>query len=231
MAIKAQKFDGPDLYGYLARPEQPVRAGVLILPTIFGVNEFARGYADYLAEAGMVAAVWDINSGLPSTTDYSECIKRARTLTDAGVSRMVRQWLDMMTTELGLASLGLLGFCIGGRFALLCAAADNRVRACAMAYPSIEHPRLANQEFDALALAPAIDCPVHLLQPGKDHVTNAATYEQLKQSLFKRTAPTTLQYHPEAEHGFMHREKPEVNRMATRLASPQVLAFLKACLD
>lgn len=231
MSIKTQKFEGPALYGYLARPEQAVRAGVLILPTIFGVNEFARGYADRLAEAGMVAAVWDINSGLPLTTDYCECIKRARTLTDTGVSRMVRQWLDMMTTELGLASLGLLGFCIGGRFALLGAATDKRVRACATAYPSIENPRLANQDSDALGLAPAIDCPVHLLHPGKDHVTNAATYEQLEHSLFKRTAPTILQYHPEAEHGFMHREKPEANRMATRLAAPQMIAFLKACLD
>ncbi len=231
MAIRTEYFKGPALYGYMARPEQTVRAGVLILPTIFGVNEFARSYADLLAEAGMAAAVWDINSGLPLVTDYPECIRRARTLTDAAVSTMVRQWLDMMAAEIGLASVGLLGFCIGGRFALLGAVDDKRVRACAMAYPSIENPRLANQQRDALGLASGIDCPVHVLQPGKDHVTNPETYEELKRSLFERAAPTILQYHPDAEHGFMHREQPEANRIATKLASPQLVAFLKTCLN
>lgn len=231
MAIKAESFKGPDLYGYLARPEESVRAGVLILPTIFGVNEFARGYADVLADAGMAAAVWDINSGLPLVTDYSECIRRARTLTDTAVGTMVRQWLDKLTAETGVAAVGLLGFCIGGRFALLGAVDDKRVRACAMAYPSIENPRLANQERDALALASDIGCPVHVLQPGKDHVTSAASYEALNCALIKRPAPTVLQCHPDAEHGFMHREQPEANRTATKLASPQMIAFLKACLN
>jgi hypothetical protein len=39
-----------------------------------------------------------------------------------------------------------------------------------------------------------------------------------------------VQLHPEAEHGFMHREKPEENRVAAAIASPQVVAFLGACL-
>jgi carboxymethylenebutenolidase len=231
MAIKVKHFNGPRIYGHLVRPEQAVRAGVLILPTIFGVNEFAKGYAEVLAEAGLAAAVWDINSGQPLVTDYQECIRRARTLTDGAVAQMVGTWMEVMAAELGLESIGLLGFCIGGRFALLSAAADKRVRACAVAYPSIEDPRLANQERDALGLAPTIDCPVLVLQPGSDHVTKATTYERLNRSLFGRGAPTVLQYYPEAEHGFMHREQPDANRMATRMSSPQLIAFLTANLN
>ena len=205
--------------------------GVLILPTIFGVNEFARQYADALTNAGLTAAVWDINSGLPLTTDYQECIKRARTLTDEDVAVMVTSWVDALLGEFGLTSVALIGFCIGGRFALLQAARDKRLKACAMAYPSIENPRLANQELDALALAAGINCPVHLIRPGKDHVTNPETYEALTRALLTRSSPTTIQIHPAAEHGFMHRETPEANLAATSLASPQVIAFLKACLD
>jgi dienelactone hydrolase len=100
-----------------------------------------------------------------------------------------------------------------------------------MAYPSIENPRLANQELDALALASDITCPVHVLRPGNDHVTNPETYEVLTKALLTRGAPTTLQVHPAAEHGFMHRKTPEANVAATALASPQVIAFLKACLN
>lgn len=230
MLIKSRSFSGPQLFGYIAAPEQGARNGVLILPTIFGVNDFVRSYAETLANAGLSAAVWDINSGLPLTTDYQECIKRARTLTDANVSGMVTCWLDAMLGEFGLSSVAILGFCIGGRFALLQAAQDERLRACAAAYPSIENPRLANQEQDAVALAASIACPVQMLRPGNDHVTNPGTYEGLTRALLKRNAPTTIQLYPAAEHGFMHRKTPEANIAATQLASPQIVAFLNACM-
>ena len=231
MAIKTEKFSGPQLYGYVAQPEDGARGGVLVLPTIYGINEFARGYADLLANSGLVAVVWDINSGLPLVTDYAECIKRARTLTDRSVASMLTCWIDTMLADMKVTSIGVVGFCIGGRFALLTAAGDKRVTACAMAYPSIESPRLANQEQDALGLAADIACPVHLIQPGHDHVSSVETYTTLKQALHQRVAPTIVQYYPEAEHGFMHRDKPEANRIATTLASPQLIAFLQACLN
>lgn len=224
-----QHLSGP-LYGYLAKPDAAARAGVLILPTIFGVNAFARGYADALADAGFVAAVWDLNSGLPLTPEYEECIRRARTLTDESAGRMIGQWIDALFADHKLSAIGVVGFCIGGRFAFLQAARDKRIAACAAAYPSIENPRLANQELDAIALASEIACPVHMLRPGNDHVTSPDTYAAVTQSLLRRRAPTAIQRFPEAEHGFMHRPTPEANVAATRLAAPQLLGFFKGCL-
>jgi carboxymethylenebutenolidase len=226
---KGHHLSGP-LHGYLAQPAAGARAGVLILPTIFGVNEFARGFADTLADTGLVAAVWDLNSGLPLTTDYQECIKRARTLTDASASRMIGQWIDALRADHGVSAIGVVGFCIGGRFALLQAARDKQIAACAAAYPSIESPRLANQEWDAVALSSDIGCPVAMLRPGHDHVSSPETYEALTGNLLKRSAATTVQTYPEAEHGFMHRPTPAANVAATKLAAPQLIAFLKACL-
>jgi len=158
---KSHRLTG-SLHGYLTQPDAGARAGVLILPTIFGVNSFASGFADRLADAGLVAAVWDLNSGLPLTTDYQECIKRARTLTDESAGRMIAQWIEALRAEHGVRSIGLVGFCIGGRFALLQAARDKSIAACAAAYPSIESPRLSNQELDAVALSFEIACPVHM---------------------------------------------------------------------
>jgi carboxymethylenebutenolidase len=226
---KGRHLTGP-LHGYLSLPAAGARAGVLILPTIFGVNEFARGFADTLADNGLVAAVWDLNSGQPLTTDYQECIKRARTLTDASASRMIGQWIDALRTDHEVSAIGVVGFCIGGRFALLQAARDKGIAACAAAYPSIESPRLANQEWDAVALAADIGCPVQMLRPGIDHVASPETYEALTSSLLRRSAPTAIQTYPEAEHGFMHRPTPAANVAATKLAAPQLVAFLKACL-
>ena len=65
MATSSSKTLSGPRFGYVSEPVAPASGGVLILPTIFGVNEFARQYADALANAGLTAAVWDINSGLP----------------------------------------------------------------------------------------------------------------------------------------------------------------------
>ena len=226
---KSRRLTGP-LHGYLAQPEAGAQAGVLILPTIFGVNAFAFSFADRLADAGLVAAVWDLNSGLPLTTDYQECIKRARTLSDESAGRMIAQWVDALSADHGVRSIGLVGFCIGGRFALLQAARDKSVAACAAAYPSIESPRLSNQELDVVALSSEIACPVHMLRPGNDHVTSPDTYQALTRALVGRSALTTIQRFPEAEHGFMHRPTPDANVAATKLAAPQLISFFKASL-
>ena len=63
MSIKTQDIARDGLYGYLAQPETAGKGSVLIVPTIFGVNPFVRGYADTLARAGLTAAVCDLYSG------------------------------------------------------------------------------------------------------------------------------------------------------------------------
>jgi carboxymethylenebutenolidase len=230
MAIKTQIISGPERYGYLAEPVGGARAGVVLLPTIFAINAFAKGYADTLANAGFACAVWDIHAGVPLPADYDEAIKRARALSDDWVVASIGRWVDHMLGEMKLASVGLLGFCIGGRFAIMQAAPDKRIKACALVYPSIENPRLANQDIDSLTMAADIACPVLNVQPGHDHVSQPDTYEILNAALFKRSAPTTLQFYPLAEHGFMHRPTPAENVAATVVASPQIIGFLKGSL-
>jgi carboxymethylenebutenolidase len=228
---KSQDIKQFGLFGFLAQPDAATKSGIVILPTIFGVNAFVRGYAETLARAGLVAAVWDPYEGLPLITDYEESKKRARSLNDGGMQANVKKWIDYMESDLALTSIGVLGFCLGGRYALIAAAQENRIKACAAAYPSIENPRLPNQQHDAVAVAADIRCPVHVLQPGHDHVATVETYATLRETLHKRAAPTMWQYYPEAEHGFMHRKEPAANPAATVIASPQVVVFLKASLS
>ena len=231
MSPKSQDVKQSGLFGFLAQPDAPTKSGVVILPTIFGVNSFVRGYAEMLARTGLAAAVWDHYEGLPLTTDYEESKARARKLGDAGMHAKVGKWVDYMLRDLQLTSVGVLGFCLGGRYVLMAAARDRRIKACAAAYPSIENPRPPHQEEDAVALAADIRCPVHVVQPGHDHVASVETYAALKETLSKRAAPTIWQYYPDAEHGFMHRKEPPANPAATVIASPQLVAFLSACLS
>jgi carboxymethylenebutenolidase len=98
----------------------------------------------------------------------------------------VKKWIDYMESDLALTSIGVLGFCLGGRYALIAAAQENRIKACAAAYPSIENPRLPNQQHDAVAVAADIRCPVHVLQPGHDHVATVETYATLRETQRRR---------------------------------------------
>src|SRR5262245_54765509 len=230
MSPRSQEIKQAGLFGFLAQPDAPTTSGVVVLPTIFGVNAFVRGYAEELARAGLAAAVWDHYSGEPLPKDYEEAKARARNLTDPAMHGFVKQWIDYMLGELRLTSVGVLGFCLGGRFAPMVAARDHRLKACAAAYPSIEAPRLPNQSEDAVALAGDIRCPVLVVQPGHDHVASPATYAALKERLLARAAPTIWQYYPDAEHGFMHRKEPAANPAASKIASPQLIGFLKGSL-
>jgi carboxymethylenebutenolidase len=182
-----------------------------------------------LARAGLTAAVCDLYSGQPLPGSYEEALARARKLDDAMVDDIEGRWFDHLQRD--SSALGILGFCLGGRFVLLRAAQDGRIKACAAAYPSIENPMKPNQSRDVLKLAATIACPVHICQPGIDHVASPETYRTLRDALLSRVAPTVIQYFPEAEHGFMHRKEPAANPAATAIASPQVVAFLVACLN
>jgi carboxymethylenebutenolidase len=229
MSIKTQDIAGDGLYGYLAQPDTAGKGGVLIVPTIFGVNSFVRGYADTLARAGLKAGVCDFYSGQPLPGSYEEALARARKLDDTTADDIEGRWLDRLQRD--SSALGVLGFCLGGRFVLLRAAQDGRIKACAAAYPSIDDPMKPNQSRDTLKFAAAIRCPVHICQPGIDHVASPETYRTLRETLVSRSAPTIVQHYPEAEHGFMHRKEPAANPAATAIASPQVVAFLVACLN
>src|SRR5258708_37313579 len=121
---KTQDVKQPGLFGFLAKPDAPTMSGVFILPTIFGVNAFVRGYAETLARAGLAAAVWDHYEGLPLTTDYEESKARARTLGDGGLHAKVKKWIDYMTSDLPPTSVGVLSCCLG-RPCVLPAAARN----------------------------------------------------------------------------------------------------------
>jgi carboxymethylenebutenolidase len=228
---RSQDIKQSGLFGFLAQPDAPTKSGVVLLATIFGVNAFARGYAETLARAGIACAVWDHYEGDPLTTDYEECKKRASVLTDAKMHGAAKAWTDYLTGELKLSSVGVIGFCMGGRYAPMFAARDKRIKACAAVYPSIEVPRKSNQAEDAIALAAEVTCPVLVMQPGHDHVASPETYAALKATLTKRSAPTIWHYYPDAEHGFMHRDAPPANPAASAIASPQLVGFLHGCLS
>jgi carboxymethylenebutenolidase len=214
--------------GFLARAERR-RGAVLLLPMIYGVNKFVREYAASLATAGLSTLVWDPYPDEEPPGSLQAALARSETLRDGPSLDAMSICVDYLLGEFKLDTVGIIGFCLGGRYALPLAARESRIGACVSIYPTIHSPRQANEDEDVVSRAGEIGCPVQLVYPGRDHLTGKETFQRLQENLQRRPAPTVIHLLPAAGHGFMHTPGPE-NETAARMTRPLVAAFLAACL-
>src|SRR4051812_35716427 len=116
------------LNAYLSRPKEVSTGGMLLLPMINGISAQLREFADDLAAAGVTALSWDPWRGRPGTDDEETQLETllqwmSELDDEAGLTEM-DQLLDHMFGELGCRQVGVIGWCLGGRFALLLGGRD-----------------------------------------------------------------------------------------------------------
>ncbi|MEU4605264.1 dienelactone hydrolase family protein [Kribbella sp. NPDC023972] len=214
---------------YLARVG---RAGMLLLPMITGIGEQVREWADELAGEGITALVWDPFKGRSSDNSTREELSALlRELDDDAALAEQAELLDYLTEELGCTKVGVMGWCLGGRFALLLGARDRRAVNVIAFHPTVPSELAPQHTYDAIGEAGAITAPVLVSYPSADTLVPNTDFEALEASLQARTSGATFtQYFPGAEHGFTDRSRQEkqVNADAYRLAWPQALAFIRA---
>lgn len=228
--MKTREVEYKGERGYLAQPDGGSKSGVLLLTTIYGVNKHIRHYAHMLADAGHTALIWNYDGqpGIDDVSDHKSAIDRARKLNDTAVGRM-SVLVTYMLEEMKLKAVGTAGFCLGGRYCLLLAAADRRLAACVSYHPSINDPPHPGQTENVYAACAKIPSPVLMIYPGKDHVTSRAAFDRMQEALQSREAPTVTHLLPDADHGFLHRPSPQ-NDAAGAFTTPQAMAFFKAAL-
>lgn len=229
MSIAADRtFEIGGVQHYLARSASPSSAGVLLLPHVYGVDEFCRDFADELAGRGLTTLVWhpypELGLGEPFGTE------RPPRRNDEAVMKILAECIDAMQGKLGLTRFATLGFCMGGRYSLLFASRETRLSAAVACYPSLPAKLSPGQSLEPLPAASQIACPVLVAYPGRDAVTPRPVFEALRVLLYARDAETTILFYPEAGHGFMHSKDP-ANEAATVTARPQVLAYLDTYLS
>ena len=231
MSIETSTVSVGDLSAYLARPASAgAGPGMLLLPMITGIGEQVRAWADELAGRGITALVWDPFKG--RSTDNStrdELVELLGGLDDDIVLAEQVTLLDHLLGELGCAKAGVIGWCLGGRFALLLAARDHRLASVTAYHPTVPSALRPNHSYDTIAEAAAITAPVLVDLPGRDAAVPVADFEALQTSLQSRSTGAT--HHPvlPRRRARLLRQGPPRQagqRRAFKLAWPQALAFI-----
>jgi len=180
--------------------------GVVVIHEAFGLNADIRAHADRLAALGYLALAPDLYEG----RSWLRCIRAMIGQLHAGAGPAFdtldacRAWLAGRADCTGRT--GVIGFCLGGGFALLCAP-RGEYSAAAVNYGEVP--------ADAEAVL-AGSCPVIGNYGGRD-LMGTSHPERLDAALTELGVPHDVKVYPEAGHSFMS-PKPAAMAPVTALA-------------
>lgn len=193
---------------FLAFPEVPHKAhAVVLIHDISGMGDWIRGIADQVAEAGYIAIVPDLLSGMGPNSGNAETfasvddIRRkipqlTATQIDADLIAAA-EYVKKLPGAKGTASLA--GFCWGGGQALRHATVDNDLKASFVFY--------GYEPIDAQAVS-RVNCPIYGFYAENDARINAALPGVIKLMADAKKTFKPVTYKG-AGHGFMrHGEDP-----------------------
>jgi carboxymethylenebutenolidase len=211
--------------------------GVVVLHDLAGMTTDLRNQAEWLAAAGYLAVAPDLFRGERRARCMIRMIRETwrregRSFEDVDA---VRGWLGARADCTG--SVGVIGFCLGGGFALLMAA-DHRFDAASVNYGPVSS-RVYTEETFARA------CPIVGSYGAKDP-GNRGVGEKLERILTAVGVPHDITTYPDAKHSFLSDHVPaELPRLialqfrltgnpydaaATADARRRILAFFDAHL-
>ena len=191
---------GGPMPGYLAAPAgSGPWPGVVVLHDLVGMSRDLRQQADWLAGAGYVTAAPDLFRGSRRPTCIIRMMRetwRRRGPTFADIEATGR-WLAERPDCTG--RVGVIGFCLGGGFALLLAA-EHRFDAA-----SVNYGPVSTKVYSADVLSGA--CPVVGSYGAKDPGTRGAG-ERLSRILTAVGVDHDVKTYPDAGHSFMNDHDP-----------------------
>jgi len=183
--------------------------GVVVIHEAFGLNADIRGHADRLAALGYLALAPDLLDGKLWVRCIRSMIRQVRAGSGPAfdVLDACRSWLADRPDCTG--KTGVIGFCIGGGFALLCAPRDGYSAA------AVNYGEVPADAEDVLAGS----CPVVASYGGRD-LMGTSHPRRLEAALTALGVPHDVKVYPEAGHSFMS-PKPAAAKPLTALARLQ----------
>jgi carboxymethylenebutenolidase len=225
--------------GYFAHPDGGPCASLVLIHDVWGLSEHARDFARRFAHEGFGVLALDLyrEKGEYEIANPGEWM---RALSDPHVLRDVQAGIDFLAVARPTRArkTGVVGFCMGGMYALLAACQCRGLSAAVPFYGLLSHQhgilhapggldplRKPVQPLDA---APDLHCPLLAFFGDQDEFIPRADVEQLRQKLAQADAPAEIVIHPGAGHAFMNDTRPDAFRPEIAKRSwERTLAFLR----
>jgi carboxymethylenebutenolidase len=211
--------DGSPVLGFLDDSAGAGAPAVIVIHEWWGLNDQVRGVARRLAAEGFLAFAVDLfHGGLAK--DAGQAASMMQALDGKRAMADLHAAVQALLPRSG-ARVGVLGFCMGGAYALATAAHNPEVKA-AVAYYGIPSPALADVK--------RIQGKVLGHYASRDTHVSPERVEALEKTLASAGVKATLHRY-EADHAFANEKRPEVYApAASELAWKRTLAFLHEVL-
>jgi carboxymethylenebutenolidase len=214
---------------YVAKPATTPAPAIVVIQEIFGINADLRATCDELASQGFIAICpdlfWRMQPGVELTDQSEEEWKKAFAFYEAfDVNKGVEDVGATLQAARGYAGangkVGVMGFCLGGKFAYL---ASTRLPIdAAVSYYGVH----IDQHLDE---AGKRGCPILMQFASDDPHVPEATVAAIRARM-EGEAGVDIHVYPGTEHGFNRQGYPPFNEAAAREARRRTVALLRDCL-
>src|SRR3990172_4476961 len=126
--------------GYLAHPEPGSHPGIVVIHDVWGLSDHTRDIARRLAADGFAALAVDLYRRLPEVR-IEDPGRWIRELADPRMLEEVQAGCDLLAAHPAVAGhrIAVVGFCMGGTYALLAAAACRGLSGAVVFYGLLSH--------------------------------------------------------------------------------------------
>jgi carboxymethylenebutenolidase len=209
----------PEPGAYLAVPSSRKGHGVLVIHAWWGLNDFFRSVCDRLAAEGFVALAPDLFEGrVASTIPQARklCARPKKEPTYKTLLRAIERLQGLPQVQ--GSSIGVIGFSMGGHWALWLAA--NRPELRLKAVTTFYGARAGDYSASPAAF--------HGHFAERDPSVTDSALKKLRKSLEQAPRGAELHVYPGTGHWFFEADRDEAyNRKAAEMAWGRTLAFLR----
>lgn len=205
VAEHSERTGGPGPVPYLrveAAGADPAASVIVLITDIFGVNPFYRYLAAVLGGHGYRVIIPDVfhRAGPLTGPGRDAALDRRRLLDDRLAVEDIERVIADVTD--GSRAFGVLGFCLGGSFALLTAAAHpGQATVTYYAFPR-GAPGAKVPAAEPLQVAGAVAGPV-MAHWGRDDYIDAGEIGQLAEALTEAPGAAEVHWYEKAGHAFL----------------------------
>ena len=214
---------------YEAKPKEGgAHPAVIVLMEAFGLNGHIKNVTERIAREGYVAIAPDLyHRETERVVPYAELQKAVgimNRLQDPKMMDDVGAVIAHLKAQsyVKAGSIGVTGFCMGGRFTYLAAAHHNKDVKAAVAFYAGGVP-MGNPS--PLSRTGEINCPIYLFFGGKDPLIPAEHVAQINKALTDAHKTFMMKVYPEATHGFFCDERPSYHADAAKDAWEKFKSF------